>query len=217
VTEAPVAGLGLPVATSADGTRVLADGPVVLGPDGSATSWPGGRWGLAAGFLGDDEIVYNRGRRVLIGHPDGGTTPVPAISDAVATAPGRGLVIASSDDGDERGVFDVRTGRQLLSAGDDHLLGFSPDGEHVVGIEPRGLAVAEVATGRIVVLVAGLFVDQGAFAWEDPDHLLLVVEPTRAVRYVVRVDLAGEMEMEMATGPSSGDHDDNYVLPAPRG
>jgi hypothetical protein len=220
-------GGGSIVATSSDGQRVLMGyPPTVLGPGQTdVLEWHGKGFGLAeaAGFLGRRDVVFSCRGRAYRGHPDGSYDVLPGLASAVSTAQTKGWVIGypKGPDHDVTGVFDAETGRQLLRSPDYTLLGADPTGSLLVGTtggypgdhQFPDLVIATSA-GRGLVQVSGRGLQWSTPTWEDPRHLLAVAATPRNVQYVVRIGVDGELEL--AAGPSSGDHYDNTVLPVPQ-
>lgn len=226
-SKAPSAGGGSSiVATSSDGQRVLMGyPPAVLGPGRTdSVTWHGKGFSLtdAAGFLGRRDVVFSGRGRAYRGHPDGTYDVLPGVASAVATSPRKGWVIGNptGPDHEVTGVFDAETGRQLLRSPGYTLVGVDPTGSLLVGT--TGLyaddhqfpdLVIATSAGRGLMQVSGRGLHWSTPTWEDHRHLLAVVATPRNVQYVVRIDVAGRLEI--AAGPSSGDHYDNTVLPVP--
>jgi hypothetical protein len=215
------------VATSRDGRRVLTSNPpAVLGPRrGDVLRWPGMAKPLvdAAGFLGRHDIVFSHRGTTYRGNRDGSYEAIPGVAAAVATSPTRGWVIGypPGPNREVTGVFDARTGRQLLRSPGYTLLGVDPTGSWLVGtaeLDPRALAFPDLvvadSSGRGLVRVSGRGLRWSTPHWEGPRHLLAVAVTPRNVQYVVRIGVRGDLEV--AAGPSTGDFYDNTVLPVPR-
>jgi hypothetical protein len=160
-------------------------------------------------LLGTTDPATGRESASVVG-PDGSTTPLPGSLRVGSVSGATGLYSVQTRFTGDASCWQVRDagagGAEVWQTCDYSLLGFSPDGRHVLGftdyLTPNGsptMAVLDAATGEPVVdfeLVGartGVVGINPEVAWEDDDTVAatLVIGDRQ---YVVRLGLDGTVE-----------------------
>ena len=174
-----------------------------------------------AGMWGE-QVIYVDHARAWVTDLVHAPRRIPGVAAVGGVDDARGLVAARMANG-TGAVVDLATGRVVWSTTEFELSTFSPDGTHLLGLEPLGpdgsggtrYVILDAATGEQVATVAG-FGDglrAGSHIWEDDDHLLIAAfddtdtdtaDTADAVvgsEAIVRVDLSGRLSLATAPRP----------------
>ncbi|WP_457189048.1 hypothetical protein [Nocardioides sp. P5_E3] len=160
-------------------------------------------------LLGTTDPATNRESASVVG-PDGSTTPLPGSLRVGSASEATGLFSVQTRFTGDGSCWQVRDagagGAEVWQTCDYTLLGFSPDGRHVLGftdyLTPDGsptMAVLDAATGERVVdfeLVGartGVVGINPEVAWDDDDTVVATLV-TGNRQYVVRLGLDGTVE-----------------------
>ena len=160
-------------------------------------------------LLGTTDPATGRESASVVG-PDGSTTPLPGSLRVGSASEVSGLVSVQTRFTGDGSCWQVRDagagGAEVWQTCDYSLLGFSPDGRHLLGftdyLTPDGsptMAVLDAATGEPVVdfeLVGartGVVGINPEVAWEDDDTVVATLV-TGDRQYVVRLGLDGTVE-----------------------
>ena len=186
---------------------------------GSETVWAPGvtrKDIVPVGFVGRGAVVFKDdeyGNRVFLGRRDGSLGAMTGLVDAWGTSKSRHWVSGTTyaadthdEDGFVSGVFHAFTGDPLWTTPHLEATLFSPDSEHVLGVdyawEPYELAVMDSATGQRLAHVE-LVGDDGRRRlfvwdtyWEDDDHVLAVIEYRRTWS-LLRLGVDGSVELAL--------------------
>ncbi|MBD3924998.1 hypothetical protein IEZ26_10235 [Nocardioides cavernae] len=160
-------------------------------------------------LLGTTDPATNRESASVVG-PDGSTTPLPGSLRVGSVSEATGLYSVQTSFTGDGSCWQVRDagagGAEAWQTCDYSLLGFSPDGRHLLGftdyLTPDGsptMAVLDAATGERVVdfeLVGARTSVVGInpeVAWEDDDTVAATLVAGNR-QYVVRLALDGTVE-----------------------
>ena len=160
-------------------------------------------------LLGTTDPATGRESASVVG-PDGSTTPLPGSLRVGSASEVTGLFSVQTRFTGDGSCWQVRDagagGAEVWQTCDYSLLGFSPDGRHLLGftdyLTPDGsptMAVLDAATGEPVVdfeLVGartGVVGINPEVAWEDDDTVVATLV-TGDRQYVVRLGLDGTVE-----------------------
>jgi hypothetical protein len=193
---------------SRDGDRAERRTPLAPGPADDRVR--------PVGFLPGDALLVGTTDPVtdqespLVVTPDGSTSPLPAVLRVGSSSEATGLFSVQTEFTGDGSCWEVRDagagGAEVWQTCDYSLLGFSPDGRHLLGftdyLTPDGsptMAVLDAATGEPVVdfeLVGartGVVGINPEVAWEDDDTVVATLV-TGGRQYVVRLELDGTVE-----------------------
>jgi hypothetical protein len=168
------------------------------------------------GFLPGDALLVGTTDPVtgqesaLVVDPDGSTSPMPASLRVGSSSEASGLVSVQTEFTGDGSCWEVRDagagGAEVWQTCDYSLLGFSPDGRHLLGFTDYltaggapTLAVLDAATGERVVdfevvgARTGVVAINPEVAWED-DSTVVATLVIGERQYVVRLGLDGTVE-----------------------
>lgn len=212
-----------------DGAREERRTPLAPGPEDARVR--------PVGFLPGDAVLIGTtdptgGREsALVVAPDGTITPLPGSLRVGSASEVSGLVSVQTRFTGDGSCWQVRDagagGAEVWRTCDYSLLGFSPDGRHLLGftdyLTAEGsttLAVLEATTGERVVdfeLVGsrtGVVGINAEVAWEDDDTVVAALS-TGGQQYVVRLGLDGTVERVGGEGVDVAPGDVALMLAAP--